>query len=58
MSAWLYSVLVQTEGKGSFLWSGQPYIYPLNYLLHMGVMLIFTKVFIILFLLCIFKTNQ
>ena len=35
-----------------FFWSGQAQIYPLNYLLHMGVMLTIIKVFIILFLFC------
>ena len=38
-------------GRRTF-WSGQAYIYPLNYLLHMEVMLPIIKVFIILLLLC------
>ena len=36
-------------------WSGQALIYPLNYLLHLGVMLTTIKVFIILFLLCLWE---
>ena len=36
-------------------WSGHIYIYLLNHLLHMGVMLTIVKVFINLFLLCLWE---
>ena len=47
------STKVKWEGKP--FWNGQAYIYPLNYLLHMGAMLSNMKVFIILFLLCLWE---
>ena len=50
MSAQVHSVPWQT-GEGRPFWSRQAYIYPLNYLLLVGIMLIITKMFIILFLL-------
>ena len=56
--------LTKLKEERSF-WSGQAQIYPLNYLLHVGVMLTIIKVFIILFLLlrigtilAIFRINQ
>ena len=47
--------LTKLKGEGRPFWSGQAYIYPLNYLLHVGVMLNIIKVFIILFLLCLWE---
>ena len=47
--------LAKLKGEGRPFWSGQAYIYPLNYLLHVGVMLNIIKVFIILFLLCLWE---
>ena len=68
MSARLYSVSGQTEGiKKAFLewtsidlskpsklsiWLSK---LPLNYLFHVGVMLTIKKVFIVLFLLCLWE---
>ena len=66
MSAQVYSVPGQSEGrKGGSSWNGKAKTYPINHLLHVGVMLTIIKVFIILFLLvkigsilAIFKINQ
>ena len=66
MSAQVYSVPGQIERpNGRPFRTGKAYIYPLNYILYMGVMLTIMKVFIILFLLmrigniqAIFKTNH
>ena len=65
MSAKVYFILDQTEGRKKPFWSGNAYTYPLNYFLHVGVMLNIIKMSIILFLLIgignilvIFKTKQ
>ena len=53
------------EKRKAFFFIGKTYIYPINYVLYIGLMLTITKVFIILFLLvrvgnilAIFKINQ
>ena len=51
MSVQVCSIPGQMKGEVRSFWSGQAQIYLLNYLLHVGVMLIVIKVFIILFLL-------
>ena len=50
-----FQMSAQVTWEGRTFWSGQAQIYPLNYLLHMGVMLTVIKVFIILFLLCLWE---
>ena len=56
MSAQVYSVPGQSEGrKGGSSWNGKAKTYPINHLLHVGVMLTIIKVFIILFLLCLWE---
>ena len=47
--------LARLRVEGRAFWSGQSYIYPLNYLLPVRVMLTILKVFIILFLLCLWE---
>ena len=47
--------LAKLKGEGRLFWSGQAKMYPLNYLLHMGVTLTIIKVFIILFLICLWE---
>ena len=47
------SALVKWERR--IFWSGQAWIYPINYLLRMRVMSSITKVFIILLLLCLWE---
>ena len=44
--------LANLREEGRSFWSGQSYTYPLNYLLHVGLMFAIIKVLIILFLLC------
>ena len=52
MNTQVNSFLGQTEGgTKAFFGGGKHRIHPLNYLLHIGVMLAISKVFIILFLL-------
>ena len=51
MSAQVYSVPSQTEGEGRPFWNRETQTYPLNYLLHVGVMLTIIKLLIILLLL-------
>ena len=53
----VYSVPGQAKlkGEGRGFWSGQAEIYPLNYLIHVRVMLTIMKVSIILFLLCLWE---
>ena len=55
MSVRVYSVPGQTEGTRKAFWSEQTQIYPLNCLLHMGVMLTNINVFIFLFLHCLWE---
>ena len=43
--------LAKLKVEGRPLWNGKAYNYPMNYLLHGGLMLTIIKVFIILFLL-------
>ena len=43
--------LTKLKGDGRLFWNGKAYTFPMNHLLHVGVMLTFIKVFIILFLL-------
>ena len=49
MSSKVYSASAKLKEEGRPYWSGQAQIYPLNYLLHVKVMLTIVKVFIILF---------
>ena len=51
-------LMYQLKGKGRSFWIGQTQIYLLNYLLHLGVMLTIKKVFIILFLLCLWLQGR
>ena len=63
MSAQIYSVPDKTEGRS--FWNGKAETCPINYFLHVRVMLTIIKMFNILFvlvgignILAIFKTNQ
>ena len=47
--------VVKLKGERRPFWNGQAQIYPLNYLLHVGMVLTIIKVFIILFLLCLWE---
>ena len=65
MSAHYILFLAKLEGKGRPFLNGKPQTYPINHLLHVGLMLTNRKLFIILFLLLrienilsIFKINQ
>ena len=58
MSAQVYSVHGQTEGKGRPFWRGQTHLHPLNYLLHVRVMLTIIKELIILLLPCLWKQRK
>ena len=55
MNAQVYSVPGQTEGRMKAYLEWQAYIYPLDYLFHVGVMSTIIKVLIILFLLCLWE---
>ena len=69
MSVKYILLLAKLKGEGRPFWSGQAYVYPLNYLLYVGLILTIIKLFLILFpipiltvgienTLTIFKTNQ
>ena len=56
MSAQVYYMfLAKLNGKGRPFWIGQAEINPLNYLLHVEVILAIIKLFIFLFLLCLWE---
>ena len=55
MRVQVYFVPCQTMGEGWPFWSERAYIYPLNYLLQVGVMSAIIKVFIVLVLLCLWE---
>ena len=67
MSAQVLFVSAQTEGRRKAVWSGQAYIYPLNYLLNVGVNVSYYQIVHhpihilpvgIANIMSIFKTNQ
>ena len=47
--------LAKLKEEGMAFWSRQAEIYPLNYLLDVGVMLTVVKVFIIPFVFCLWE---
>ena len=47
--------LTKRKGQRKHFWSGKAQIYTLNYLLNVGLMLAIVKVFINLFLLCLWE---
>ena len=55
ISKLFFQMSAQVKWERRPFWSGQAQIYLLNYLLHMGVMLTIIKVFIILFVLCLWE---